>query len=249
MAFPNVTRVQESSTWLVGIALKAAVATLPLSVGVFFAPAEAAITKAFTNFTDVFAPSNWSPTKEGDGVGSLTETVMTLTAGDSTPAGSYQYSFNTNLLNSSPPPSPSSLPLEFVSGTYSFDWTWSFANGPATKPTLGLIYPFVTFDGVNRSEPLWTFNGVDASSATSYITAGNATASVSQGNPFGFALSSTITGDFFQDSIATITNFQFTATYVEVPGPLPIAGAAAGFAWSRRIRRRLKAVASSRTVA
>lgn len=38
----------------------------------------------------------------------------------------------------------------------------------------------------------------------------------------------------------TISNFQFIAEYAAVPGPLPIAGAMAGFAWSRKLRRRLK---------
>ena len=35
-----------------------------------------------------------------------------------------------------------------------------------------------------------------------------------------------------------IDNFKFTAEY-EVPGPLPVVGAAAAFAWSRRLRKRL----------
>ena len=35
-----------------------------------------------------------------------------------------------------------------------------------------------------------------------------------------------------------ISNFEFVAEY-EVPGPLPVVGAAAAFAWSRRLRKRL----------
>jgi hypothetical protein len=42
-----------------------------------------------------------------------------------------------------------------------------------------------------------------------------------------------------------ISDFQFVAEY-EVPGPLPIVGAAAAFAWSRRLRTRLK---SAKTLA
>jgi hypothetical protein len=37
----------------------------------------------------------------------------------------------------------------------------------------------------------------------------------------------------------TITDFKFVAEY-DVPGPLPIVGAAAAFAWSRKLRNRLK---------
>jgi hypothetical protein len=36
-----------------------------------------------------------------------------------------------------------------------------------------------------------------------------------------------------------ISNFKVAAEY-EVPGPLPLAGAAAAFAWSRKLRNRLK---------
>ena len=38
----------------------------------------------------------------------------------------------------------------------------------------------------------------------------------------------------------TVTDFKFEAYYEDVPGPLPIVGAAAAFAWSRKLRNRLK---------
>ena len=44
---------------------------------------------------------------------------------------------------------------------------------------------------------------------------------------------------------AIIDNFEFTAEYA-VPGPLPVVGAAAAFAWSRRLRKRLN---SAKTLA
>lgn len=44
---------------------------------------------------------------------------------------------------------------------------------------------------------------------------------------------------------AVISDFQFVAEY-DVPGPLPVVGAAAAFAWSRRLRKRLN---SAKTLA
>jgi hypothetical protein len=54
---------------------------------------------------------------------------------------------------------------------------------------------------------------------------------------FGFRVSTTDNiGDF---GVLSITNFTATPTNAsEVPAPLPLAGAAAGFSWSRRLRRR-----------
>jgi hypothetical protein len=40
--------------------------------------------------------------------------------------------------------------------------------------------------------------------------------------------------------VGTISDFKFEAYYEDVPGPLPIVGAAAAFAWSRKLRNRLK---------
>lgn len=227
-----------------GYVLRAGLLASPLLLSA--APSHAAtVTKTFTGFSDVFAPANWKGVSASDGSGSMNATTMTLKATDSTPSGTYQFTFDTALnegaLNAAAP----GAGFTFSGGTYSFDWTWSFADGPVTKPKLGLIYPLTTFNGVNTPVQLWTYNGGDTSNAASYTTTGSSSALVSSGNTFGFRLASTITGDFFQDSVATITNFKFDAVYTDVPGPLPVAGAAAGFAWSRRLRRRLKQAAAT----
>jgi hypothetical protein len=47
------------------------------------------------------------------------------------------------------------------------------------------------------------------------------------------------------NATGVIDNFQFVAEY-DVPGPLPVVGAAAAFAWSRRLRKRLN---SAKTLA
>jgi hypothetical protein len=41
------------------------------------------------------------------------------------------------------------------------------------------------------------------------------------------------------------SSFQYTATYKEVPGPLPVAAAVGAFAWSRTIRRRLSSASQA----
>jgi len=227
-----------------GHAFRSALLASPLLIAA--SPSHAGtVTKTFSNFTDVFAPSSWNGAKASDGSGSMNSTTMTLNATDSTPSGTYQFTFDTAVNNAKLNAAGPGANYTFISGTYSFDWAWSFAGGPATKPKLGLVYPFTTFDGVNTPVQLWTYNGGDASVAASYTTTGSGSGVVSPGNTFGFRLASTITGDFFQDSVATITNFKFDAVYTDVPGPLPVAGAAAGFAWSRRLRRRLKQAATT----
>lgn len=227
-----------------GYVLRAGLLASPLLLSA--APSHAAtVTKTFTGFTDVFAPANWQGVQASDGSGSLSATTMQLNATDSTPSGTYQFTFNTAANDAKLIAAAPGAGYKFVGGTYSFDWTWSFANGPATKPKLGLIYPLTTFNGTDTPVQLWTYNGGDTSLASSYTTTGSSSALVTSGNTFGFRLASTITGDFFQDSVATITNFKFDAVYTDVPGPLPVAGAAVGFAWSRRLRRRLKQAAAT----
>jgi len=43
--------------------------------------------------------------------------------------------------------------------------------------------------------------------------------------------------------VGVLSNWQFVAEY-DVPGPLPVVGAAAAFAWSRRLRKRLNSAKS-----
>jgi hypothetical protein len=51
------------------------------------------------------------------------------------------------------------------------------------------------------------------------------------------------TGSATGSGTGVISNFQFVAEY-DVPGPLPVVGAAAAFAWSRRLRKRLNSAKS-----
>lgn len=60
-----------------------------------------------------------------------------------------------------------------------------------------------------------------------------------------FSIAKVGSGSFTGAGTGVIDNFQFIAEY-DVPGPLPVVGAAAAFAWSRRLRKRLN---SAKTLA
>jgi len=53
------------------------------------------------------------------------------------------------------------------------------------------------------------------------------------------------TSPLYGDGEGRATGFQYTATYREVPGPLPVAAAVGAFAWSRTIRRRLSSASQA----
>lgn len=132
--------------------------------------------------------------------------------------------------------------IAFTKGTYSFNWSWTF-----TDPAIGVSFPFGPVVGVGQVNNLALYNDPTKNPLlpSSYETSGTYTGTVKAGDLFGFGLISS-NPSTWQTGIATgtITNFQFIAEYSEVPGPLPLAGAAAGFAWSRRLRRRLKTAQS-----
>jgi hypothetical protein len=67
---------------------------------------------------------------------------------------------------------------------------------------------------------------------------GTYNSSVSSGDIFGFFF---VSEDISNNNSLTISNFSFSAPTppAGVPGPLPLFGAGAAYAWSRRLRRRL----------
>jgi hypothetical protein len=52
-------------------------------------------------------------------------------------------------------------------------------------------------------------------------------------------------GPSFSAGVGRVSEFEYIATYKEVPGPLPVAAAVGAFAWSRTIRRRLSAASQA----
>lgn len=231
---------------------KAAIVAAPMIAFTLLAPAKAqptTFTRFFTGFTDAFAPSQWDKTEKNDGTGTVSSTTMNITATDSNPSGGgAQFEFGpTSKLNTWFNPSwnaqltnyTTDSNWKFTTGKATFSWSWSFPNG-----TPGVIYPLQTFIGTDTPNTLWKFNGGDINNPASYVTSGTGTLDITTPDSFGFRMVSSVGGNFFGDATASITNFQFEANYIYVPGPLPAAAAVAGFAWSRKLRRRLKTAGS-----
>jgi len=241
MSKPSIRRPLPS------ILAKTAVVAAPLAAAALFAPAQATtLQRTFTGFSGAFAPNQWTKNVVNDGTGTLTSTTMTIKATDANPnGGGAQYTFtpSSRLDSFADPAWPAPVGnqyYEFVSGTASFSWNWVWPTGQAN----GNTYPLQTFVGSNTPETLWTFNGStigELSDYSKYTTSGTASFNVSTPDGFGFRMFGNTGGNFQADATATITNFQFVANYRLVPGPLPAAAAVAGFAWSRRLRRRLQA--------
>ena len=232
---------------LPSILAKTAVVAAPLAAAALFAPAQAAtLQRTFTGFSGAFAANQWAKSVTNDGTGTLTTTTMTITATDTDPdGGGAQYTFtpSSKLDSFADPGWPAPVGnqyYQFVSGTATFDWSWTWP----TDEALGNNYPLQTFIGSAAPTTLWKFNGTtlgDYSDITKYTTSGSGTLEVNTPDGFGFRMFGSSGGNVMADATATITNFQFVANYRLVPGPLPAAAAVAGFAWSRRLRRRLQA--------
>jgi hypothetical protein len=214
------------------LALQAALVVTPILIGA--APSQASISVPFSGFEGAFAPVNWTASDNGGGTSTVNSTTMTLTAFAGA-AGKGERSLDLNaVLN---PIKPEGA-IAFTGGSYSFNWTWTF-----TDSALGVTLPFGPVLGPGQVNNLAVAtSGSNLNSPSSYQTSGTYSGTVAAGDTFAFATVSTgvVPGFDTGTSIGVISDFRFLAEYSEVPGPLPLAGAAAGFAWSRRLRRRLK---------
>ena len=228
---------------------KSALVAAPLVAVALFAPAQAApaLTRTFTGFGNgtAFAPNQWTKTTRSGGTGTLNSTTMTIVANDNNPNGGgaqYEFTPSSRLDSFADPAWPAPVGnqyYEFINGTATFNWSWTWPTGQAT----GNTYPLETFVGSNTPTTLWTFNGTtigELSDFSKYTSSGTATFTVNTPDGFGFRMFGNTGGNFQADATATITNWSFAANYRLVPGPLPAAAALAGFAWSRRLRRRLQ---------
>lgn len=239
MSSPRLRRVLPS------LLAKSALVVAPIAAAALFAPAQAAnsLTRTFNGFQGAFAPNQWSRTQVNSGTGTLNASTMTIVANDNNPSGGgaqYIFTPSSRLDNFADPAWPAPVGdqyYEFINGTATFNWTWGFPTGLAN----GTSYPFQTFVGNNTPTTLWTFNGSfpQLSDLASYTTSGTATFDVDTPDGFGFRMFGP-SGNVQADATGTITSWQFAANYRLVPGPLPAAAALAGFAWSRRLRRRIQ---------
>ena len=111
-----------------------------------------------------------------------------------------------------------------TAGTVSFDWNFSTLDGAQYDPfgyLLNGVFTQLTNDLGSQTQ------------------SGSASFSVLSGDVFGFRQNSQDSGH--GRASTTISNFNgpTAAAPASVPGPLPILGVGAAFAYSRRLRRRI----------
>jgi hypothetical protein len=116
--------------------------------------------------------------------------------------------------------------------------TWTVTNG-AQPSTLMFTWAFATTLPLATNQSAWYLVGTNATPLTANDGDSGSVSSITLApfETFGFRVSTTDNiADF---GVLSITNFTATPTAAsEVPAPLPLAGAAATFHWSRRLRRR-----------
>ena len=166
-----------------------------------------------TGFAGDYAPANWIFNANG-GDGSVNTTgvpsSITLTGND---AGG---NVNANIFTDYTINATDSGPVKF-------DWAYSSGDSGAYD-SFGYL-----LNGVYNQ---LADNGSQGSGTTTFNVAG--------GDTFGFSVFS-LDGQFGA-GVATISNFSApipSSAPASVPGPLPILGVGAAFAYSRRLRRRI----------
>jgi hypothetical protein len=198
------------------------------------APSHAAstVTKTFTGFTEAFAPSNWALTQTGSGAATVTGTNITLSRPVNAGTTAAVFTTTTALLDAFKPTNA----ITFLFGSPSFTWEWQTSVN--MNATALARYQFSPQVGGNVSPLKWNPQ-TTATANQVYTGSVDPLTVVSPGQTFGFSHIKTAGGSA-ATTTGTITAFTFEAVYSAVPGPLPLAAAAAGFAWSRKLRRRLK---------
>jgi hypothetical protein len=229
----------------------ATLAAIASPVFIASAPSQAAlVTKNFTSFTESFGLSNGGWTNNINGTSATVTTESSDAELKLYHAGSLsslsspraQYTVDAGIFETYAPASV--RPLRFVYGTLNnFNWSWTSTTATAQTTTYKFRYQTNTGSGVtdeilappNSPGSTRTFSGtIDPDPNLQFLA----------GDTFTF-LNSKSNGSGGGGATGTISNFSFTAYYTQVPGPLPLAGVAGAFAWSRQIRRRLKSAQSS----
>lgn len=199
------------------------------------APSHAAstVTKTFTGFTEAFAPANWALTQTG-GAAAATVNVHAITLSRPANAGTTAAVFtaSTALLDAFKPTNA----ITFLYGSPSFNWEWQTSIN--MNNTALARYQFSPQVGGIVSSVKWNPQ-ISAVANQVYTGSVNPLTVIAPGGSFGFSHIKTAGGSA-ATTTGTIGTFTFEAVYSAVPGPLPLAAAAAGFAWSRKLRRRLK---------
>ena len=216
--------------------LQAALIAAPVLLSA--APSEAAATvkATVTGFTGQFAPGQWNRTPTSpDGSGSSTftdsDTKLTLVkkAGvDGTVSGFI--SITPTVVDVLRPAGAG----QFIGWKSTGDYTWGIAGNAANTR--------YSFDAYSTSEGITSKLNTTAPISTTPFSV--ASSVFDNTNPFStdgltFQIARAGTNTATGEGTGVISNFVFEAEYEAVPGPLPLLGAAAAFAWSRRLRKRL----------
>ncbi len=224
--------------------LQAALIAAPVLLAA--APSEAVSVKATVDgFTGVFANANWSkdPTSlTGGNQVIVTSGSMTLKKNLANNPGTV-FSFTTlseGLFDALRPANANGRLLSWTA-TGLASWSYTGTQSTANNNRYG-------FKAAGKPSPAITLNTasvVDNSDFT--IGEDYTTTAFNPANPseMRFSIAKVGAGSFTGTGTGIIENFQFVAEY-DVPGPLPVVGAAAAFAWSRRLRKRLN---SAKTLA
>lgn len=207
-----------------------AVAPIVLSA----APSSAiTLSTTITGFNDAFAPVVWNTSTSGTATAifngdddSATTLTLTKSAGN---AGESQavFLFDQSLVDDLRPAGAG----DFIGYSYKYTWSWSFTTSGTTPATNGSW----DFNAINFNDTTVALDKLNTSAPLSSVVYNFSSATIP--NTFGVELKR-LGSNAGGTGTAVISNFEFVAIY-DIPGPLPIVGAGAAFAWSRRLRRRL----------
>jgi hypothetical protein len=220
--------------------LQAALIAAPVLLAA--APSEAVTVKATVDgFTGVFAPAQWSkdPTLATGG------NSVTITGGSMTlrknlannPATVFAFTTLSEGLFDALRPTGGGRLLNW-SATGLADWSLTGSSNNSRY----------NFSVAGKPTPATKINTAASVTNTPFsIGEDYSTTPFNSANPseMRFSVAKVGAGNFTGVGTGVIDNFVFTAEY-DVPGPLPVVGAAAAFAWSRRLRKRLN---SAKTLA
>ena len=207
--------------------LQAALIAAPVMLAA--APSHAAVTTTITGFTGQFDSGNWILQNGGN----LNNTAIFTPAAPSTATTLTIFKENTG----SSVPSASKLIDQ--------------ALVDALRPANGAAFIGYTVSGkytltgtnLNRFSFIGDSNEdsailAPAAALTDFSFTGLGPNSADSDDTIAFEIFR-IQSQAGSNATGVIQDFQFVAEYEEVPGPLPLVGAAAAFAWSRRLRKRL----------
>ena len=234
MTQPTLTRsFLKHSQPLLTKCLQAALIAGPLLLAA--APSEAVTVKTTVHgFTGQFAPEAWAklPSSLSQGNSSVvSDSAITLTKNAANSTSTSATLTLTDSLFDALRPYPGAGRILSWNANGHYDWT---RTGSATNARYN-------FTGREPNTKLNPNSGTDNITDAPF-TLGESFAEIpfdpADPSEIKFTIARLLTTAATGTGVGKIYDFKFVAEY-EVPGPLPVVGAAAAFAWSRRLRKRL----------